>query len=341
MSLPFLPTMRQIDIGGDAFTVLDIGDADAEAMLALHRRVFGAGSDPAWFDWKYRQGQAIAVGVWQDSTGKLVAHCGGIPRTLWHRGRRTTGLQVGDVMVEPEFRGILTRRGPFFQATRALYQDKLGPGRIAIGYGFPNERHTRLGVMLKLGWHPGDIESLVWDTSALPAMRWQARLAWRWEPLAASQPRFDAIVGEAWAAMRHDAGAFTLGERDAAYVRWRFAQRPDKRYQLFTLRRPWLRRPQGIAVLDLSRPQSLWLDWIGPRRAMPAASVFARQQATQAGATSLAAWASPAVAETLEGTGITHRAYAACLGVPVASDLREQDLPGIRWWFMGGDTDFL
>lgn len=335
------PAPLSLRIGDVAFALRDVGPDDIDAMLSLHRRVFGSDTDLAWFDWKYRQGHAIAVGVWQETSGTLVAHCGGIPRRLWHQGRPTSGLQIGDVMVAPEFRGILTRRGPFYHATRALYEGKLGPGRIAIGYGFPNERHTRLGVMLKLGWHRGDIASLVWDTSAVPAAHWRERLAWRWQALSPQDAAFDQAVTQAWAAMRGDGTALTLGERDPDYIRWRFVQRPDKQYRFFTLRRPWLARAEGVAVLDLAQPQSLWLDWIGPRRSMAVASRFARRAAAAAGATSLAAWASPAVEEALAGSGIAHRAYAACLGIPMASDLREQDLPGVRWWFMGGDTDFL
>ena len=71
-----------------------------------------------------------------------------------------------------------------------------------------------------------------------------------------------------------------MGVRDAAYLRWRFAMRPDQAYRFVQLRRPWQRLPCGVVVLgptgrnvaagmsggvpkasDLKEEQVLHLDW--------------------------------------------------------------------------------
>ncbi|WP_295852300.1 GNAT family N-acetyltransferase [uncultured Xylophilus sp.] len=335
--------IRWAEIGGERYAVRDLTPDDTSAMLALHRRVFGADSDTSWFDWKYQAGGAVGVAMWRGD--EMVAHGAGLPRPLWHRGVRTTGMQVGDVMTAPEYRGILTRQGPFFHTTKMLYESKLGPApKIAIGYGFPSERHMRLGAALRLGWDRGPIHGLSWPAAdpaqPAPALRW-----WRWEPLDAAAPGFDAAIQGAWDAMRPEAAAMglTLGERSPAYLRWRFCDRPDKAYRFFALRRPWSRTVRGIAVTEIpaaGRPM-MWLDWVGPLRLMALATLACRREAGRAGASGMTAWATPAVREHLAATGLSDVTETARLGVPVASDVQADAVAGFRWWFMGGDTDFL
>ena len=142
----------------------------------------------------------------------------------------------------------------------------------------------------------------------------------------------------------------TLGQRDAAYLRWRYVDRPDEtepgtdkifRYRFFEMRRRWSFTPVGVAVLDLRSPSAQWLDWIGPVEFMLAASQACRIEAARAGATELTAWASAAVIGQLAQSGYGRRMVCAGLGVPVASDLMPEEVPRLQYWLMGGDTDFL
>lgn len=331
-------TARQVEIGGALFQVRDLSPADEDSLLRLHVHVFGPGATQAWYQWKYRVGGGLGSGVWHQ--GELIAHCGGVPRTLWRQGRRQTGLQIGDVMVAPEWRGILTRRGPFFQASHAFYSAHVGDRfGHSIAYGFPSERHLRLAVTLKLLWSAGPVHALSWDVQA--ADRSGPGWAWSWHSLDPSDRRFDQSVDAAWQRMRAAGAALTLGERDAAYVRWRYCERPGRRCSFFSLRRPWSPTPAGIAVLDIGASPVQWLDWIGDPAAILAASRACVAEAGRAGAPSLTAWASPVVTQSLQGAEVTSKSVTAWLGIPRASSLAEEDLAGMRWWLMGGDTDFL
>ena len=213
-----------LEIAGTVFTLRDVGPSDCTAVLGLHRRVFGSTVDAAWFDWKYRHGGGEAVGLWQGN--ELVAHCGGTPRTVLHHGRPARDLQIGDVMVAPEWRGVLRRRGPFYHVSERLYSSRLGPGKnFFAAFGFPNERHLRLAVKMGLSWDGGPVEALSWSgTGALPRLGW----SWRAETLAVDHPEFDRRVNHAWSAMQQEADQYSMGVRDAAYLRWRFARRPDQ-----------------------------------------------------------------------------------------------------------------
>ncbi len=164
---------QTVRVGEHTLTVRDVQPADRSSVLALHERVFGSGATPAWFAWKYGndadQGRSEGVGVWHEAA--LIAHCAGIPRRLWRAGLPTKGLQIGDVMVDPGWRGILTRRGPFFHASQRLYATrlgKLGQRPFQLGFGFPNERHMRLAVKSQLAYDGGHLYDLRWSTSDPP-----------------------------------------------------------------------------------------------------------------------------------------------------------------------------
>lgn len=342
-----------VQVGACALTLRDVAAGDMAAVLSLHTRVFGPEVNAPWFAWKYgqaaHQGRGQAVGVWHGN--ELIAYCGGLPRTLWRGAQSLRGLQIGDVMVHPDWRGILTRRGPFFHVSRQFYDSRLGAApdhAFELGFGFPNARHLRLAVMLGLLHDGGVVEALHWNTAPDPQLRlpWH----WRWQALSATDAGFDRAANAAWQSMLAQAGGLTLGQRDAAYLRWRFVDRPHAwgtpatapaRYRFFALRRPWSATPAGVAVLDVRSTSAHWLDWVGPTDLMPLASQACRLEAARSGASELTAWASPAVAQQLANTGIARRAVCAGLGIPTSSIVAPGDLPGLRWWLMGGDTDFL
>ncbi len=336
---------QTVRVGEHTLTVRDVQPADRSSVLALHERVFGSGATSAWFEWKYGsdadQGRSEGVGVWHEAA--LIAHCAGIPRRLWRAGLPTKGLQIGDVMVDPGWRGILTRRGPFFHASQRLYATRLGElGQrpFQLGFGFPNERHMRLAVKSQLAYHGGHLHDLRWSTSDRPgraALHW----SWRWEAMGHDDASTLDEIDRAWLAMRREGVAMTMGERDHRYVKWRYLDRPDQQYQLFRLRRVWPSRTAGIAVLRLQQPQSQWLDWIGPSKWLNAACRASQAQAAQFGAQELAAWASPLVVNALRDSGWRHNSVTACLGIPASSDVIEADVHQLNWWLMGGDTDFL
>ncbi len=349
------PPSHTVQVGEFTLTLRDVVRNDVAALLALHSLVFGPNVDARWHAWKYgeapAQGRGQGVGAWHGD--ELVAFCGGLPRTLWRQNKSLAGLQIGDVMVHPSWRGIFTRRGPFFHVSKRFYDSRLGAKPIRpfqLGFGFPSQRHLRLATMTGLLHDGGVIESLHWDTQRAAGLDlpWH----WRWQRLDSLDKRFDGATNAAWKSMLAAASdeGLTLGQRDAGYLRWRYVDRPEATspsvqriscYNFFELRRPWSKIPAGVAVLDLRSPSAHWLDWVGPVKLMPLALQACRLEATRAGATELTAWASAAVAHRLAQSGIDRRVACAGLGIPVASDLKPDEVPRLGYWLMGGDTDFL
>lgn len=334
-------------------SVRDVVASDASAVLKLHTLVFGSDVDAFWFEWKYgqavNQGQGQAVGAWHGD--ELVAFCGGLPRTLWQRGESVNGLQICDVMVHPAWRGILTRRGPFYHVSTRLYESRLGSRSdrpFQIGFGFPSARHLRLAVLSGLLHDAGVINLLRWDIARFVSQR--LTWLWCWQELMPAMRGFDQAVDSAWASMRGEAAGLLVGQRDARYLRWRYAARPDGaglaanadlRYRFFGLRRLWSSNWLGIAVLDCRGTTVQWLDWIGPIELMTVACAWCRIEAGRAGAGALTAWASSAVIQALLDTDFSSQGACAGLGVPVRSAIGVDEVQAMNIWLMGGDTDFL
>ena len=325
-------------IAGHLLLTRALQPSDRDALVALHRTVFQSDVDARWHAWKYGVAHGFGSGVWSDE--KLVAHCGGLARILWLAGQQTAGLQIGDVMVEPQWRGILTRRGPFFHASQHFYSTQIGVRRpFQLGFGFPGERHLRLARAVGLLRDGGSILAMHWDTAHADA---PAAWAWRWIPLNPDDATFDATVNHAWNTMKARSTSLAIGQRDAAYMRWRFVERPDRKHHFFMLRRPWSRTAAGIAVLDLHTPQSAhWLDWVGDPELMALACRACRAEAARHGLHRLEMWASPEVAQRLAATRWTHQTETVRLGIVNTSTLDEATTAKLRWWLMGGDTDFL
>lgn len=325
----------QLMFGGKEFRLRPVMPDDSTEVLRLYTTVFGTSLGNEWYEWKYAAGHGEAVGLW-DTDGCLVAHYAGFPRSLVWMGFPVTSIQVGDVMVAPRQRALLMRRGPFYRVCEHFVTSRVGANkRFSLAFGFPNERHFRLGVMLGLYDNAGPVHRLVWSTR-------NVNLGWQWRWTEITPKELIAIADPVWAKMRADFTEYVLGTRDAAYLNWRFATRPDRRYRFFALQRRPFRSTVALAVMRTAPGEAELLDIIGPRRALRPLLLGAIGEAFRNGATTLSAWASPSAASTLAPTGATIAGRAASLAIAPASDLRgASNATTIPWWWLGGDTDFL
>lgn len=324
------------EFGGQRCVIRDIVPDDEPEVLRLFADVFGHPADSRWYAWKYLAGGGNGLGLW-DPSGRLKAHCAGTPRAISWCGSPTSGLQVGDVMVSTDMRGLLMRKGPFQQVSSRFYATRVGRARpFQLAWGFPNQRHLRLGVKLDLFWDAGTINQLTWLADQGQPSPWHTVTS-----LSGSAPDFDQQVTAAWHAMASDLSGHVLGVRDCAYVRWRFLDRPNHAYKLFSLRRRFTNKVLALFVMRITDSKAELLDIIGPRSAVQSAMRAAISQSARSGATTMSAWASNALVDFAQNTGARITPSEASLAIIRESDITEKDVLAARWWWMGGDTDFL
>jgi hypothetical protein len=302
-------------------------------------------SDALW-RWKYDAGRGIATGT-RDEQGRLLAHYGGTARALQVNGVAVSAVQLGDVMVAAQARGILSRRGPFATAATAFLQHHIGsPGAYALGFGFPNQRHTRLGEKLGLYNALGNVQELSWTCEKTRTSLFFGADSHS-TPLDWSDARTDNLLNGLWRALSQDARGFVIPRRDAPWWRHRFANHPEGPYRCWWVHGSWSRRLLGaIALKPGGQPGANWeiLDLLGPTKHWHAMLCAARLLAQQGAADRLTGWFSDAVVNIVRSRDVGSIAASQVACPHCVTRQRSPEWADVvttqPWWLTGGDTDF-
>jgi len=309
-----------------------IGPEHEPQCFDLFKKAFGHQIAPALWRWKYRDTRTPGMGAWRD--GELVAFYGAMPRPVLFLGKPASTVQIGDVMVHPAERGVMTRSGPFQIAASTFIDRSVGYGRPHLfGFGFPTDKALQVAHKLGLYDHVDQMAELTWPAGE----DWGSRLL-RAENISPKQlPKIDRL----WNEMARDFEDSIIGVRDAQYVRRRYLEHPTVAYECLLVRKLLTGAVQGLAVMRLvDAAQAELMDLIGPRRNFPALVSAARRWAHRKGASRLRAWVTASHASLLASTQPAQTPMDLMVPAnvwsrgPSAEELRN------RWWLMAGDTDF-
>jgi hypothetical protein len=304
--------------------------ADVPSLLLLFQRAFGHAMPAEQWRWKYTGLEPMGSVVRRGN--ETVAFYGGIPRRILHFGELRTAVQISDVMVLPAERGILTRRGAFFLTASAYADRYVGPDRpYALAFGFPSERHARLGEHLGLYARVDEILEASWTAlDARASVRYKARLL---------QPHEVSIVDELWHRMSGSLDDLCIGVRDAAHVAHRFLAHPTVSYLPLLITHRFTGRAIGLLVLRDHADAGLELvDTIAEPSSIAVLVRIGRRVAARLGRRKLFAWLTPAASAYFDNPAVSPA------GVPVPTIIwgASPDLAKLRghWWLTGGDSDF-
>jgi len=230
--------------------VLDIRPtepADLPSLGALFADRFGHGLSAEEWHWKYRQVPGEGRSLVAVESGSVVAHAGALALPgRWPGGE-------GPVWQLADFAGITRRRGlraPLVDLGKALLADLPRPGEAPWIFGFPSERHFRLGERV-FGYRP--LASLEPLTGELPKGGSEARLE--------TGDRSFAGAEDVWERCGGFGGIGGIGvRRSAAFLDWRYWARPQRYYRFF---RMLSGREEGFAVFAFAGREAhaaeLWL----------------------------------------------------------------------------------
>jgi hypothetical protein len=310
-----------------------IGPELESDCLDLFESAFGYRMDARLWRWKYRDANPWGMGVWQGD--RLVAFYGGMPREILVRGRAASAVQIGDVMVEPSQRGVMTRSGPFQIAASTFLERRIGAGRShLLGFGFPTVKALQVAQRLGLYAEVDQVTQLTWPAGA----PWTGRVGLRVSALANADV---AAIDRLWLAMARDFPDSIIGVRDWRQVESRYLRHPTVDYRCLLVTRPWGGAARAAIVMrTLDDRQAELVDIIGPRESFGAAIAAARQWAADHKCTGVRAWVTASHAHMLE----LQSPQSAPLGLVVPSNIwspgpAPDEVRG-RWWLMAGDTDF-
>lgn len=219
-------------------------DGDEPAILDLFSRSFHQPRTAEHFRWKYRQNPfgSDHVSVTFDDD-RLVGHYAGYCVPFRIEGRDMMAHQIGDTMTDPSVRHI--GRGPtsILGRTALHFYETFCEGRVAFNYGFNVANIQKFSLRFL---RSDRVASVAYRVAPVPPRIAKRQRWWRGYQL--------EVVREV--GKEHDqffervAPAYGfLVRRDAAYLRWRYFQRPDVHYVMVAIRK-W-RRLVGWIVFRL------------------------------------------------------------------------------------------
>lgn len=218
--------------------IKDLPDEHIEAVCALFLQVFSVDVSPLVWRWKYHgTAQLGAINlVAYDAVGTLVGHAGAIVLPGVDQEQPRAMVQICDVMVASHRRGGAGGEAVYPALMRALRTaiNARFPG--AYAYGFPGKRPFLLGERLGFYQRAYDIVEQVIQPQVKSKPWWSLYSVHVLEQGALAKD--SARLQRLWGASTKSNGAPVV-VRDAAYVLWRYAQHPTRRYTVLVLRRAW------------------------------------------------------------------------------------------------------
>jgi GNAT superfamily N-acetyltransferase len=309
-----------------------IGPENEAQCFDLFEAAFGYRIDPRLWRWKYRDTSRPGMGVWRD--GKLIAFYGAMPRPALFFGDAVSTVQIGDVMVHPAERGVMTRSGAFQIAASTFIDRSVGFDRPHLfGFGFPTSKALQVAQKLGLYEQADQMTELSWPASRT----WTSRLL-RWRTV---ESRDRAAVDGLWRAMAADFRGSILGVRDAQYIESRYRAHPTVTYERLLVRKLFSGVPHGVVVLRALDDGLIELmDLVGPLRNFPALVNAAMDWAAVKGSSRLRAWVTASHAGVLAATSPVQTPLDLAVPANVWSPGPSVDKLRGHWWLMAGDTDF-
>lgn len=301
-------------------------------MLALFEKSFNHKMSPTLWLWKYGSERAPELGVWENN--QLIAHYGGMPRDILYFGERQQAIQIGDVMVDPSRRGLLTRQGAFFRMAATFLERYIGYGKpFLLGFGFPNERAMKVAEYLGLYAEVDHMVEVSWSPlKARPSLFTCLRIANK-DTIKDEAPAIDHL----WYLMSQDLHNAIVGIRDWRYIQVRYLNHPDKHYQFLLVKNRWNGRLRGLIVLN---PQGNDIvDLIAPLKDIQLLIFHARRFAQTTDCDQLTCQITKAFAMYFKTLDCQHQALNIRIPSNVWSAGPSPESLRDRWWLMSGDID--
>lgn len=217
-------------------------DGDERAILGLFNRYFAhSPRGIEHFRWKYRNDPFGNARISLAFAGaQLVGHYAGYAVPFRVDGRDLLAHQIGDTMTEQSVRHI--GRGPtsVLGRTALHFYDTFCEGRVAFNYGFNVANIQKFSLRFL---RSDRVEPVTYRVAPVPrpiprAERWLR--GYSFELVREAGAELDELFERV-----HGAYRFCVA-RKAAYVRWRYLERPDVPYVVIAVRK-WRRLVGWIA----------------------------------------------------------------------------------------------
>lgn len=246
------------------FIIRTYQQGDEIKINEMFNRVFSQNRDISHWYWKYRndpQGaHFISLAVHRD--GEFAAHYGGYPVLFcrFQPGHTTPDefmtFHLGDKMTSSRFRGVGFGRNSLLSRTFMNFQNTFVKDIIPFGYGFGTDHSLRFGLLFL---NYADIEPVPYRKCAVSNLNSLTVNALKKLFLNITVEEV-AEIDESWTAFFYRVAPMYayLAKRDETYLRWRYLERPDRKYLILKVRKG--KTMHGWSVFFRENNRILWGD---------------------------------------------------------------------------------
>lgn len=333
------------------FILRSYRSGDEGKINEMFNEVFRQNRDIRHWHWKYRDnphGPSI-ISLAETPQGILAAHFGAYPLKLCFYSpgsaipEESTIYHAGDKMSRMQFRSAGFGRSSLLAQTFHHFAEASRQADYAYTFGFMTHHSLRFGLLL-LNYQliePVPFRRLEWDMLSEMTIPSYRKL-------------FKGIRSEAVSAVDHTWSDFftcvapdyaCLVKRDAAYLDWRYVQRPDKKYLIVAVKKR--SRIAGWSVFSRDGNKIIWGDALyakGDSDCVRASLIFLRTHPFADGAEHVECWSPPRPAwwdSILQSLGFKNETdpdnLCFCIGIIKDNDSLDQSKNML--YYTKGDSD--
>ena len=227
---------------------------DEHKIRCLFESAFGKPFDPEMWRWKNLEspGKGPYIVVAESPKGSLIANFSAIALPCSIKGKDAVIGNAVDIMVDKSHRGVLTRRGYLvrcYEKFKAFYGGK----PLSFLYGFPSQRHYRLGILT--GIYSGGGQ-LYWAAGKPNPQSYTTKVFYSCRPLEGTEKEiFDGLWEKSWIKEQ-----MISIKRNGDYWSWRYLSHPRHEYQLFCISNRLTGKPLAAMALRFTEGEALLMD---------------------------------------------------------------------------------
>ena len=315
---------------------------DSQELSVLFEDSFSEPFDHALWAWKYSPADSRCIVARDIVSDKIVAHYGGIPRSISYFGSIELAIQPCDVMVQPEARLKYGRDSLYFKVASTFLEREIGySAKHLLGFGFPNLKTMRLSTRLGLYEETDEFIELSYNNSDLSDKVLNSSFINPETDL--EQFELDSL----WQTMREDFVSSIIGIRNFEYLNYRYVKHPRASAFSWLLIRDCSGLLKGLVVLKDHEGSALIMDIVGAKTDFRdilvevQREVISRWAEMGLGSQRIKLWITAGWKEVLRLPKVVEKDLG--IKIPCNSWNSGPKSSGLRkaWWLTAGDMDFL
>ncbi len=246
-----------------------VSKEDKDKIVSFLSEVFGVPYSHTLWEWKYKDHNLGTYAVIADYKSNIIGHYGALPRKMLYKGEEVLSGLICDVAVAPKFRGILRKRGVFYNLVQTFKNLYVSEKRriFKMCYGFPTTRARKVALKLELYEDVEPIYHFIFELKKIRMPIWD-KLLYKKAEYKKEPP--SKIVDTLWKKMANSfksifGNDFILNKRDSSYLSWRIKQ-PNlniKAIVIFTFN-----KPSALFLIAQKKEKILLYDYIGDIRVL-------------------------------------------------------------------------